>query len=216
MVRAPPARFCIGPAVDAAGWAASMGAEMSGNVERVPRSTVVKTAASSETTSRLRDKNGDTRKPRLALHDEHRRIVATAARPREGKQTAAAARERRAAAQHVAQLPRLDVLVDTVAAKDQHLPAVQRNLVDVRRRHGAVADHAGRIIARTAGRRHFAQVAVRIVDGQHWRLLPARHPIDAAVADPGDQPPDNSIPARRKATVAALRPGVAQDARPTS
>ena len=127
---------------------------------------------------------------RLAAHDQHRRIIPAAARAREREQPAAAARERRGSVQHAAQVPRLDVLVHAVAAKHEHLAARERDLRDIGHCYRAVADHARRIVARPAGRRRLARDADRC--RRRSRVARARrrgaHAIDAAVADPRDEP----------------------------
>ena len=82
------------------------------------------------------------------------------------------------------------MLVDAVAAKDQHLAATQGDAFDIRHGHGAVAHHACRIVPRTTEWRRFAQVSIGIVDRQCLGGLvrPGAHAIDTAVADPGDEP----------------------------
>ena len=77
---------------------------------------------------------------------------------------------------------------------------------------GAVADHARRIVGRAARRRLLAEMAVGVVAGQELapRSPRRREPIDAAIADPGDQPVDAStLTGAHSATVAAPGASVA-------
>ena len=126
----------------------------------------------------------------IAADHQNGGIVPAAARARKREQPAATARQRSGSVQHAAQVSRPDVLVDAVAAKDQHLATAQGHTFDVRHGHGAIAHHACRIVVRAAGRWCLAQVSIGIVDRQGFRGLvpPGAHAIDTAVADPGDEP----------------------------
>ena len=126
-----------------------------------------------------------------AMHDQHRGIVLAAVRARELDEAHAAARERRRPAQEPRDVARPGVPVHAVAAQDEHFVVGETDAADVGRVDRAVADHACRVVGRPAQRRFLVQVPVRVVHGEELRrrLVRRAQAIDAAVADPGDEPP---------------------------
>ena len=113
-----------------------------------------------------------------------------AARTREFDEPHAAARERRRPAQEPPDVARPGVPVHAVAAQDEHFVVGEADAADVGRVDRTVADHARRVVGRPAQRRFLVQVPVRVVHGEELRRPVVRRAqaIDAAVADPGDEP----------------------------
>ena len=113
-----------------------------------------------------------------------------AARAHEFEQSLAGTRQRRLRSQRAADFVRVHVLVQAVAAEHKHLAVMQFDAFDIGRDDGAVADHACRIVGRTAGRRLLAQLAIRVIARQKLGGFGDRRAraIDAAVADPCNQP----------------------------
>src|SRR5439155_27271297 len=95
-----------------------------------------------------------------------------------------------ALAQHFTHIGGFDVLVNAVAAQNQRLAAAQLHMFHIGNAHGTVAHHARGIVRRTSAGGGLAQVPVRVVAGQKlWPGLGCwAEAIDAAVADPRDQP----------------------------